>query len=391
MSGVHSVNKTIEEINARIRQGKAVVLNASEMTKLVREKGKVAAAKEVDVVTTGTFSPMCSSGLFFNFGQPEPPAIRANNIWLNNVPSYGGVAAADGYIGATQTQEGDPLNKIHPGRFSYGGGHVIEDLAAGRVVRFRAQGYATDCYPRERLERDITLADLPYAQLVNPRNAYQNYNCAVNLTSRTKYTYLGPLKPNMRNANYATSGELSPLLNDPYFRTIGLGSKIFLGGGVGYVLGAGSQHVTRPKRNERGIPLTASGTLMVRGDLKQMQSKWLRGSSILGYGCSLIVGLGIPIPVLNEEMAWFTGVGNSDIHVPVRDYGHDAPNCINNVLAQPTFEELRSGEITVKGEKVQSIPLTSWVLSLEIADTLKSWIERGDFLLTEPQEIIESR
>lgn len=391
MAQTHSVNKTIEEINARIRKGKAVVLNASEMTRLVREKGKVAAAKEVDVVTTGTFSPMCSSGLFFNFGQPEPPVIRANDVWLNDVHAYGGIAAADGFIGATQTRLDDPLNKVHPGKFPYGGGHVIEDLAAGKVVKFRAKGYATDCYPREELERDITLKDLPFAQLVNPRNAYQNYNCALNMTSRTKYTYLGPLKPNMRNANYATSGELSPLLNDPYFKTIGLGSRIFLGGGVGYVLGAGTQHVPNPERNDRGIPLTASGTLMVKGDLKGMDPKWLRGSSILGYGCSLIVGLGIPIPVLNEDIAWYTGVGNSDIEMPVRDYGHDVPNAINNVLAQPTFEELRSGQITVKGEKVQSIPLTSWVLSLEIADTLKAWIENGDFLLTEPQEAIESR
>lgn len=391
MAQTHSVNKTIEEINARIRKGKAVVLNASEMTRLVREKGKVAAAKEVDVVTTGTFSPMCSSGLFFNFGQPEPPVIRANDVWLNDVHAYGGIAAADGFIGATQTRLDDPLNKVHPGKFPYGGGHVIEDLAAGKVVKFRAKGYATDCYPREELERDITLKDLPFAQLVNPRNAYQNYNCALNMTSRTKYTYLGPLKPNMRNANYATSGELSPLFNDPYFKTIGLGSRIFLGGGVGYVLGAGTQHVPNPERNDRGIPLTASGTLMVKGDLKGMDPKWLRGSSILGYGCSLIVGLGIPIPVLNEDIAWYTGVGNSDIEMPVRDYGHDVPNAINNVLAQPTFEELRSGQITVKGEKVQSIPLTSWVLSLEIADTLKAWIENGDFLLTEPQEAIESR
>lgn len=390
MSEAHSVNKTIEEINNRIRKGQAVVLNASEMTKLVREKGKVAAAKEVDVVTTGTFSPMCSSGMFFNFGQPEPPVIRANDIWLNDVHAYGGIAAADGYLGATQTKIDDPLNKVHPGKFTYGGGHVIEDLVAGKVVKFRAKGYATDCYPRELLERDITLADLPYAHLLNSRNAYQNYNCALNLSSKTKYTYMGPLKPHMRNANFATSGELSPLFNDPYCKTIGLGTKIFLGGGVGYVLGSGTQHVTNPKRNERGIPLTASGTLMLKGDLKQMNAKWLRGSSILGYGCSIFVGVGIPIPVLNEEIAWYTGVGNSDIEMPVRDYGHDVPNGVNNILAHVTYEDLRSGEIKVKGEKVQSFPLTSWVLSMEIANTLKSWIEKGDFLLTQAQEEIIS-
>ena len=139
MADKHKTIKTIAEINARIRQGKAVVLTAEAMTKAVRDMGPELAAREVDVVTTGTFSPMCSSGLFFNFGQPEPPVIRASRIWLNNVPCAGGVAAVDGFIGATEPTEDDPLNKVHPGRFKYGGGHVIEDLALGRTVHLRAE------------------------------------------------------------------------------------------------------------------------------------------------------------------------------------------------------------------------------------------------------------
>lgn len=83
--------------------------------------------------------------------------------------------------------------------------------------------------PRTQLERNITLKDLRDAILLNPRNGYQNYNCAVNSTDRIKYTYMGPLKSRFGNANFATAGALSPLFNDPYFRTIGLGTRIFLG------------------------------------------------------------------------------------------------------------------------------------------------------------------
>lgn len=383
------VHKTIKEINERIRKGQAVILTAEEMVDMVRRKGKVAAAKEVDVVTTGTFSPMCSSGMLFNFGQ-HPPTIKASQVWLNNVPCYAGLAAVDAYLGCTEPRSDDPLNKVYPGRFKYGGGHVIEDLLRGKAVRLKATAYGTDCYPRTELEKDFTLADLKYAELLNPRNCYQSYNVAVNLTSQVIYTYMGPLKPNCRNANYATAGQLSPLFNDPFFRTIGLGTKIWLGGGTGWVLGAGTQHNPKPPRNERGIPEVASGTLMLKGDLKGMQAKWIRGVSIMGYGCSLAVGVGIPIPILDEEMAFFTGVSDADITMPVRDYGHDYPNGVNKTLAQVSFEELKSGQITVNGEKVQTVPLTSYALSLEIAKDLKAKIEKGEFTLTEAQDRIIS-
>ncbi|BDV00513.1 hypothetical protein TDMWS_05980 [Thermodesulfomicrobium sp. WS] len=389
--GTHKVHRSIAEINEKIRQGKAVVVTAAEMTRLVRTEGKVKAAQTVDVVTTGTFSPMCSSGLLFNIGQKNPPTIKVAKMWLNGVPCYCGVAAVDAYIGATEPTEEDPLNKVHPGQFKYGGGHVIEDLVRGKSVHLRATAYGTDCYPRRELEKDITLAELRNAVLLNPRNCYQNYNCAINRSRRIKYTYMGPLKPGMGNANYATAGELSPLFNDPYLRTIGLGTRIFLGGGVGYVIGAGTQHVEAPPRNARGIPLAPSATLMLKGELAGMNARYLRGVSILGYGCSLAVGVGIPIPILDEDMAWFTGVADADIQVPVVDYGEDYPNCRPSAYGHVTFAELKSGSITIEGKRVPTVPLTSYALSLEIAGELKRWIEEGRFLLTEPQEPIISR
>lgn len=138
--------KSYNEINKKIKEGTAVVLTAEEMTGLVAEEGAKNAFKKVDVVTTGTFGTMCSSGAFINFGHTRPK-IKATKAWLNDVEAYGGLAAVDIYIGATQVQDDDPLNKVHPGRFRYGGGHVIEDLIAGRPVKLKAKAYGTDCYP----------------------------------------------------------------------------------------------------------------------------------------------------------------------------------------------------------------------------------------------------
>jgi len=266
----------------------------------------------------------------------------------------------------------------------------MEDLLRGKAVHLRAEAYGTDCYPRRELDKDVTLADLPNAVMLNPRNCYQNYNAAVNLTNRTIYTYMGPLKANGSNVNYATAGALSPLFNDPYFRTIGMGTRIFMGGGIGYVIGEGTQHVQKPKRTERGVPESPSGTLMLKGDFKKMNARYVRAQSIIGYGVSLALGVGIPIPMLNEEMAWFTGVSNEDISMPVKDYGYDYPNGIPREVTRVSFADLRTGEITVNEKKTATVPVTSHSMSLEVADKLKEWILKGDFLLTEKQDDIPS-
>jgi uncharacterized protein (DUF39 family) len=382
--GTFKVNKTYKDINDKIRSGKVVVVTADEMVDIVKDKGPVDAAKHVDVVTTGTFAPMCSSGAFINFGQTVP-VIRASQVWLNNVPAYGGLAAVDCYIGATETCAEDPLNKVWPGEFNYGGGHVIHDLVAGRKVHLVAKGYGTSCYPNRAMEKDVTLADLPQATLCNPRNGYQNYNCAVNLTNKTIYTYMGTLKPKAGNANYSTSGQLSPLFNDPYYKTIGLGTRIFLGGGEGYVTWHGTQHNPKAERTEKGIPKTPAGTLWVMGDLKQMTAKWIVGVSILGYGVSLAVGLGVPIPILNEEMAQYTAVSDKDIPVQIVDYGNDYPNGIKKNHGFVTYEELKSGVIHFNGKDIPSVPLSSVAKAREIANILKDWIQNGEFTLGEPQ------
>lgn len=382
-----SVKKSFEEINERISKGKAVVVTADEMSDVVESSGAAAAAREVDVVTTGTFGMMCSSGAMFNFGHTSP-RIKSAQAWFNDVPAYSGLAAVDAYLGATEPREDDPLNRVFPGKFLYGGAHVLEDLVAGKKVHIRVKAYGTDCYPSKGAEMEKGLDELPYAVLMNPRNAYQNYNCAVNMGSRTIYTYMGVLRPDGANATYCSAGQLSPLLNDPYYRTIGLGTRIFLGGGTGYVTWHGTQHNPKAKRSENGVVRAPAGTLAVTGDLKEMKQRYLRGASMVGYGISLFVGLGVPIPILDEEMARFTGVRDRDIVTNVVDYAVDYPQMTGKILGEVNYEDLRNGSIQFNGRSIPATPLSSYPMALEIARELKRWIMEEGFTLGIPQKAL---
>jgi len=365
--------KTYEEINQKLKQGKAVVLTAEEVSEMAKTTGPDEIAEKVDVVTTATFGAMCSSGAIINFGHADPP-IRMEKIRLNGVPCYEGLAAVDSYIGATAC---DPENP------QYGGAHVILDLLEGKDVIIEAWGKGTDCYPRKYIKTKININTVNEFILFNPRNAYQNYNVAVNTTKRMIHTYMGTLLPNMRNATYSTSGELSPLLNDPEFRTIGIGTRIYLGGAQGFVVWNGTQFNTTRQKNEFGIPVTNAATIAVMGNLKEMSPEYLQAVYYEKYGVSMFVGIGIPIPILDEDMARRVSVRNSQIETSVLDYGTvGTPK-----LEQVNYEQLQSGFIRVKGQKVRTAPVSSLAKARKIADNLKYMLQNGKFEVTRPVQL----
>jgi len=375
--------KTYQQINDRISSGKAVVLTADEIMDYVDEKGLEAAADEVDVVTTATFGPMCSSGCFLNFGHSKPK-IRMSEAWIEDVLVYTGIAAVDVYLGATQTRHGDPANMYYPGEFRYGGGHVIEDLVAGKTLQLFALSYGTDCYPLRELRTYFTIADLNQATMVNPRNCYQNYNVAINDSDRAIHTYMGCLEPRRKNVNYCSAGQLSPLLNDPYYDTIGVGTRVWMAGAQGHVYAEGTQHSGGGERTPGGVPTGGAGTLALTADMKQMRPEFVRGVSFRGYGISLGMGVGIPIPILNEDILRRTCVRDRDILAPVVDYSNEYPQNTGKIVTKVNYEQLRSGEIEIEGKKIAVGSLSSYHKALEIANLLADEVRRGDFLLVEP-------
>jgi uncharacterized protein (DUF39 family) len=367
------MQKTYEEINTKIKSGKAVIVTAEEIISIVEEKGIEKATEEIDVVTTGTFGPMCSSGAIINFGHSDPP-IRMQKVWLNEVEAYAGLAAVDTYIGATQLSESKGME--------YGGAHVIEDLISGKRIKLKAISQGTDCYPRREIETYITKESINQAILFNPRNGYQNYNVAVNTSDRKIYTYMGVLLPNLGNATYSTSGQLSPLLNDPEFITIGLGTRIFLGGAQGYIVWEGTQFYPQILKDEGGKTIYKGGTIAVMGNLKEMSTDYIRAAIFKGYGVSLVVGIGIPIPILNSEVMKGVAIKDEDIYTQIIDYSF--PHRERPSLGRVNYKQLREGNITIRGENVPTSPLSSYAKAREIAQKLKEEILNGKFLLQKP-------
>jgi len=228
------------------------------------------------------------------------------------------------------------------------------------------------------------LKDMNEAVLFDPRNAYQNYNVAINLSNKIIYTYMGILKPNMGNINYSSAGQLSPLLKDPFYRTIGIGTRIFLGGGIGYVAWQGTQFSPGALRGENGIPKRGAGNLAVIGDLKQMSSRWLVGTSMIGYGATMTVGIGVPIPIIDEEMLVQASATDAEIFGGVVDYSEAYPNLKPDIVAEVSYAQLKSGSVTINGKEIPTGSMSSYSRAVEIAGILKDWIRAGKFLLSEP-------
>ena len=119
-----------------------------------------------------------------------------------------------------------------------------------------------------------------------------------------------------------------------------------------------------------------------------MSPRWLVGNSIYGYGCSLTVGVGIPIPILSEEILEYAAISDEDIIATVIDYSDAFPERKSDTIGEVSYAELKSGKISIRGKQVPTASLSSYPRAVEIAGILKEWIQTGKFLLTEAVESI---
>lgn len=377
------VMRTIAEINDKIQRQQAVVWTVEDVKRQVPDMGIAEVAKTVDVVTTGTFEPMESSGAILNLGHTDPP-IKIRQCWLDGVLAYSGFGAVDLYLGATQVADYAGMVDAPDSEEvrERGGGHVIADLIAGKAVHLRAIGQVTDCYSRASVETTITRDTINQFYLFNPRNLYQNFIVGVNGGDRPLFTYLGPLQPRLGNAVYSNPGAISPLFNDPDLQLVGIGSRIFLGGGIGYIAWEGTQHFPLQKRLPNRTPIGPAATLALIGDAKQMDPKWVKGCYLRGYGPSIMLGVGVPLPVLNEDVIRHCAVQDQDVVAPIVDFS--IPRRVRPTFGLVSYAQLKSGRISIEGKTVRTAPLASIYLSRQIAVELKQWIEAGRFTLTEP-------
>jgi len=114
------------------------------------------------------------------------------------------------------------------------------------------------------------------------------------------------------------------------------------------------------------------------------------GVSFYGYGVSLTVGIGVPIPILNEEILFHAAIPDEELWAPVVDYSEAYPQNKPEVLGEVNYRQLKSGKVTIQGKEVPSAPLSSYSRAVEIAQILKGWIKGGKFLLGEPSQTLPS-
>jgi len=107
-----------------------------------------------------------------------------------------------------------------------------------------------------------------------------------------------------------------------------------------------------------------------------------------GYGVTMYVGLGVPLPVLDLDVVRATAVRDEDISVDLLDYG--VPSRARPKVRSVTYAELRSGSVEINGEQVRTSSLSSFRRARQVAAELKGWIESGKMQLALPTRPIDA-
>jgi putative methanogenesis marker 16 metalloprotein len=150
-----------------------------------------------------------------------------------------------------------------------------------------------------------------------------NYQAFINRdqgTEKTIFSVRGISGP-CREVSISGCGDINPLQNDPAGRVIGVGSKILLNGGPGYIMGPG----TRSTREHPNIAVFA--------DMKAMVPEMM-GGFVTSDGPECITSVGIAIPVLDDGILDSLLVTNTGIPLPIAD-----------IQGRTTFASSHYGEV----------------------------------------------
>jgi putative methanogenesis marker 16 metalloprotein len=286
--------KTLEAINRKIQEGSAKVWAACEFKERVRS-GETVTARDVDVVTCGTFGVM--SGTMAALSIPVSPGgfVRAEQVWLNGVPAYPGPCPNEN-LGIIDVIV---FGTAHAGR-KYGGGHLFRDIVSGKSIEVVVQAEGRE------FVSSVRLPDLGFARIITTRSAFKNYYACVNPNRSVIHTIFSVtgLSGPCTEATFSGCGEINPLQNDPSLRTIGPGTRILVNGGIGYVMGTGT-------RSTPGRP-----NLSVYADMAGMVPE-LMGGFVTSAGPECLASFAVPVPVLDDRSVADLSILNEHIPLPV--------------------------------------------------------------------------
>lgn len=94
-----------------------------------------------------------------------------------------------------------------------------------------------------------------------------------------------------------------------------------------------------------------------------------------------MLGVGIPIPVLNEEVVLRCAVKDEDLVAPVIDFS--IPRRVRPTFGLVSYAQLKSGQLNLDGKRVRTAPLSSLYLAQQVALDLKQRIDDSEFELTD--------
>jgi putative methanogenesis marker 16 metalloprotein len=315
MSSNSNHRRTIDQINRLLKQGKATVMTAAELSRALRA-GTTVGFKDVHVVTAATCGLMSGTYAVLSFPVCPPSRFtRAAKVHLNGVEAYPGpcpnerIGLIDAVVFATRSSRSLP---------GYGGGHLLQDLCAGKQVIVEVQ---TD--EGHHLQTAVRLSQMPHAVLHGSRHAFRNYVGFVNPSPRPVPTIFCsiPLPPRLTGATACGCGELNPIEKDPGLRTIGVGTRVLVNGAVGYVSGAGTRaSAQRPN-------------LSIAADLHAMKPTYMGGFKT-SMGIEPIQTWAVPIPILDNAALAAASVLDEHIGLPITDVAG------RQVLAMATYADL---------------------------------------------------
>ena len=365
------MNRTTPEINEKIKASKAKVLTASEAKSLIKEKGLKYFADNTDVVTCGSFEMHTNALIYLSFGQTDP-LIYFSEALINNVPAYT-LGPTDLALSCVAFSKENP---------KYSGAHVLEDLVSGKDIHLKVSGKNLEVFPNKEFETWFNLKNLNQARLILNQGINQNSIVATNSSNKDINSHMGTLIGGIENSTYNSSSYLNPLINDPHCKTIGIGTKVWVAGEEGFILGSGSNHNPLQHRNKHGIPVGPAITLSVIADIEKMNPKWVRGGFLKSFGPVLYIGIAVPIPILNDEVGESFAITDDKIHTTIVDFS--IPRRTKPIFGQCTYEELRTSTVVINKKPTLSAPLTSMAYVTEICNLLKESILSKSFYLSSP-------
>jgi putative methanogenesis marker 16 metalloprotein len=278
-----SHEKTISEINSKLKDGKAVVMTAMELKARVRS-GESFTPADVDVVTTATRAVMSGTSAMLSLPVGEN-GTRPDELIINGVPCLAGFITKDGFTPVIINGTEESLD--NHGR--YGGGHVLREIIERKPVEvvWRKNG--------QQFRRNVVLDEMPFARIYASRNAYQNYMSFTNVKNADSYRNnptsiftCRPIPP-LAGLTVCGTGEVNPAENDTGHVVLRPGIRILVNGAVGTLIGYG----TRASADQTCYATAA--------DMCDMDPQYIGGFRT-SFGVEVCSSLAVPFPIINQDV-----------------------------------------------------------------------------------------